>query len=249
MVVFFVVFACLMGAAVGGLYCARLLPRHHLSAASKDVIYAFMNVIALLAAVVLGLLIFAAKTSFDTKDTEWKHASANIILLDRALAHYGPEAAAARELLRAAVARKLAQLESGSWDHRSPSSRILVTGIEEVQDAVRALSPTSDAQQLLKSRALEVSGDVARARWILIENVDSTVPMPFLLVLILWLAFIFFSYGLFAERNATVVSVLVLCALSLAASVYLIFEMDNAMEGPIAISTAPLQRALEHLGQ
>jgi hypothetical protein len=245
-VVFFFVLACLLGAALAGLWAATLLPRHHLSAASKDVIYAFMNVIALLAAVVLGLLIFAAKTSFDTKDTEWKHASANMILLDRVLAHYGPEATGARELLKAAVSRKLAQLEHNPADH---ASALLVAGIEEVQDAVRTLWPTSDAQRLLKSRALEVSGDIARARWILIENVDSTVPMAFLLVLILWLAFIFFSYGLFAERNATVLSVLVLCALSLAGSVYLIFEMDNAMQGPIAISTAPLKRAFEHIGK
>ncbi len=248
MVVFFVVFACLMGAAVGGLYCARLLPRHHLSAASKDVIYAFMNLIALLAAVVLGLLIFAAKTSYDTKDMEWKHASANIILLDRVLAHYGPEAAAARDLLKAAVSRKLAQLESNPAG-QSSGSRPLVAGIEEVQDAVGKLSPTTEAQRLVKSRALDIGGDIAKARWFLMENVDSTVPVAFLAILVFWLAFIFFSYGLFAEGNATVISVLLLCALSLAGSVYLIFEMDNSLEGPISISTAPLKRALEYLGR
>jgi hypothetical protein len=248
-VVFLVVLACLLGAAVGGLYSARLLPQHHLSAATKDVIYAFMNLIALLAAVVLGLLIFAAKTSYDTKDMEWKHASANIVLLDRALAHYGPEAAAARDLLKAAVSRKLAQLESKPAGQLSSGSRPLVAGIEEVQDAVRNLSPTTDAQRLSRSRALDIGGDIAKARWFLIENVDSTVPLAFLAVLVFWLAFIFFSYGLFAERNATVISVLVLCALSLAGSVYLIFEMDNYMQGPISISTAPLKRAIENLGQ
>ena len=48
-IVFFIVFACLLGSALAGLSSARVLPEHHLSAASKDVIYAFMNVIALLA--------------------------------------------------------------------------------------------------------------------------------------------------------------------------------------------------------
>ena len=111
------------------------------------------------------------------------------------------------------------------------------------------LSPTTDAQRLVKSRALDIGGDIAKARGFLMENVDSTVPVAFLAILVFWLAFIFFSYGLFAEGNATVISVLLLCALSLAGSVYLIFEMDNSLEGPISISTAPLKRALEYLGR
>jgi hypothetical protein len=151
-----------------------------------------MNLIALLTAVVLGLLTFAAKTSFDTKDMEWKHASANIVLLDRALAHYGPEAVAARDLLKAAVSRKLAQLESRPAGQSSSAGGPLVAEIEEVQDAVRNFSPTTDAQRLVKSRALDIGGDIAKARWFLIENVDSTVPLAFLAVLVFWLAFIFF---------------------------------------------------------
>ena len=246
-IVFFIVFACLLGSALAGLSSARVLPEHHLSAASKDVIYAFMNVIALLAAVVLGLLIFAAKTSYDTKDTEWKHASANIILLDRVLAQYGPEAAAARDQLRTAVSHKLAELESKQEGRGGGTGRPLVAGIEEVQDTVRKLSPESEAQRLIKARALEVAGDISKARWFLVENVDSTVPIAFLVVLVLWLAFIFFSYGLFAVWNATVISIIVLCALSLAGSVYLIFEMDDSLGGPISISTAPLRRALDYM--
>ncbi len=59
-------------------------------------------------ALVLGLLIASAKNSFDTQRNGLAQLSANIILLDRALAHYGPESKDAREMLRASVADMLA---------------------------------------------------------------------------------------------------------------------------------------------
>src|SRR5690606_41981877 len=109
---FFIVLAVVLSGAGLGLYMATVLPKHHVSEQSKDIVRAFMEVNGLLSAVVLGLLIFSAKTSFDIKDTEWKHASANIVLLDRLLAQYGQETNEARQRLRAAVAAKLAQLET-----------------------------------------------------------------------------------------------------------------------------------------
>lgn len=244
--IFIVVLACLFGAAMLGILSAAALPQRHLNGSSKDVIYAFMNVIALLAAVVLGLLTYAAKTSFDSKDAEWKHAAANIVLLDRVLAHYGPEAKGTRELLREVVSKKLAQLED---TEANTSNKPIIVRLEEVQDDLRALLPASEAQRLVQSRALEISGDIARARWFLVEEVESSVPLAFLLILVLWLMIIFFSYGLFAEKNATVISVIFFCAASLAGSIYLVMDMDDWLEGPISISIAPLSRALEQLGQ
>src|SRR5262245_27919897 len=101
--IFFVVLACLAAATVFGLYLSETSSKAHLDSRSKEVIHGFMGVIAHLIAVVLGLLIFSAKTSFDTKDSEFKHASAKVVLLDRALAHYGPDAQEARDALRSTV--------------------------------------------------------------------------------------------------------------------------------------------------
>ena len=42
----------------------------------------------------------------------------------------------------------------------------------------------------------------------------SSVPLPLLVVLVLWLTIIFVSFGLFAPRNATVVANLFVSALS-----------------------------------
>jgi hypothetical protein len=73
--------------------------------------------------------------------------------------------------------------------------------------------------------------------------------MPFFVILVSWLVIIFFSFGLLAPRNATVIVVLLVCALSAAASLYLIQELDRPYGGLITISSAPLRNALVYLGQ
>jgi hypothetical protein len=247
--VFLVVLACLFGASLLGLYLGRILPREHVSKESKEVVNAFLGVIALLAAVVLGLLTFAAKTSFDTKDMEWRHAAANIIFLDRTLAHYGPETDKARKALGTTVQEKIAELEPADGARPTRTSRSFAIGMERVQEELRALAPATEAQRSIKSRAIDVGVQIAQARWYLLEELDSSMPLPFLIVLVFWLTIIFFYYGLFAPNNALVISLLFLCAVSLSGSIYLILEMDNSLEGPIAISSEPLHRALKELGK
>ena len=68
-------------------------------------------------------------------------------------------------------------------------------------------------------------------------------------VLVFWLAIIFASFGLFAPRNASVTAALLVAALSVAGSVYLILEMDQPYSGLIKISSAPLRAAFQQLGQ
>jgi len=81
------------------------------------------------------------------------------------------------------------------------------------------------------------------------EQSASSIPLPLLSVLVLWLTIIFISFGLFAPRNATVVTSLFVSALSVSCAILLILEMYKPFEGLIQISSAPLRAALAHLGQ
>jgi hypothetical protein len=95
-----------------------------------------------------------------------------------------------------------------------------------------------------------VSGEIAERRWLLVEQRgQSSLPMPFPAMLVSWLVFIFFSFGLFSPHNATVIVVLFFCALSAAGSLCLIQELDRTYAGLIKVSSAPLRDALAHLGQ
>jgi hypothetical protein len=51
-----------------------------------------MGLVGTMCALVLGLLISSAKGNLDIQNMELTQMSANVILLDRVLAHYGPEA-------------------------------------------------------------------------------------------------------------------------------------------------------------
>ena len=79
------------------------LPDHHLDPDSRDVVKLVMGLIATMAALVLSLLIASANTSYDRQSSELKALSVNILLLDRTLELYGPDAKAARDGLRDVV--------------------------------------------------------------------------------------------------------------------------------------------------
>ena len=84
---------------------------------------------------------------------------------------------------------------------------------------------------------------------LLIEQSGSSIPLPFLVLLVLWLAVIFASLGLFAPRNGTVYAVMLVCALSASSAIFLILEMDQPFEGLLEISDAPLRNAVIQLNR
>lgn len=243
-----IVLGCVFGGALLGMALHLILPEHHVSADSKDVIKLGMGLTATMSALVLALLIASAKSSYDAQRNELTQLSANVILLDRVLAHYGPETKAARDLLRRYLTRAFDQI----WPRNSPSAADLEppTALgEQFYDALQALSPQNEVQRSLQAQAQKMSIDLAQTRWLLFEQRGSSIPMPFLVLLVFWVTIIFLSFGLFAPRNATVIATLFLCAVSVSGAIFLILELDRPFGGLIQISGAPLRNAIAHLGK
>src|SRR3954453_15589548 len=109
-----IVFMLVFGSAMLAMAIQPMLPEHHLSAESKDVVKLGVAVIATMSALVVSLMLASAKGSFDTRSREFMQMSADLILLDRLLAHYGPQTKEVRDLLRRSVAEALDR--SGSSD-------------------------------------------------------------------------------------------------------------------------------------
>jgi hypothetical protein len=240
-----IIFAVVFGGALVGMVLRALLPEHHLSQDSRDVVKLGMGLIATMSALVLGLLIASAKSSFDTQKSELGQMAANISLLDRALAHYGPEGKPAREQLRDMTADLLAQTwpESGGGGLPAPG------GHEGLFETVQSLTPKGEAQTSVKAAAVKIMIDIGQERWQLFAQKGSSIPLPFLVVLVFWLAMIFGSFSLFARPNATVVVTLLVCALSVSGAIFLILELDRPFDGMIRISSDPLRNALQQLGR
>ncbi len=239
-----IVFACVFGSALFGMFLRGVLPEQHLSADSKDTVRLGMGMVATMAALILGLLVASAKNFFDTQSSDLTQLSANVILLDRVLAHYGAETKEVRDVLRGAVARTLDLI----W-HQGSQMAPTAAGGEILYDKIQALSPQNDAQRALKAQASSMAIDLGKLRWLMFEQGSASISLPLLAVLIFWLAIVFTSFGLFAPRNATTIAALLVCALSVSGAIFLILELYTPFEGLMQISSAPLRSALAHLGQ
>jgi hypothetical protein len=244
------VFACVFGAAMLGLFIRDALPEHHLSEDSKDVVKLGTALIATMAALVLSLLISSAKSSFDKMDSELVENAARVISLDRALANYGPETRDVRDLLKRSYAERIDLLFPGEKTQTAKEDAAeAVMRWEGIQTKLWELSPQNDVQRGLRSRAVEIAGEISSTRWLLLLQKEESLPMTLLVVLVSWLAIIFATFGLFAPRNATVIAALLVCALSVAGAILLIVEMNSPFTGLMKVSSAPMRAALASLGR
>jgi hypothetical protein len=173
-----IVFACVFGGALLGMLLRNFLPEHHLDPDSRNVVNLGMALIGTMTALVLGLLIASAKSSYDTQE----------------------------------------------------------------------LTPRNDFEHSLQSQALLTAFEIGQTRSLLVEQAGSSIPMPFLVVMVFWLAVIFASFGLFAPRNATVIATLFVCAMSVSGAIFLILELDSPFSCLLQISDAPLRNAITHIG-
>ena len=243
-----IVFACVFGGAMLGMFTRAKLPQHHLSSDSKDVVKLGMGIVATLSALVLGLLIASAKGSYDAQSAELTQMSSKIILLDRLLAHYGPETKETRDLLRASAARILDQM----WSKRPAGSSPVgasSSGAEMLLDRIQELTPKDDRQRSLQAQAQGIVLELGQMRWLHYAQTSTSISMPLLAVLVFWLTTIFISFGLFAPANVTVFVGLLVSALSVSAAILLILELYTPYSGLIQLSSAPLSDALTLLGR
>lgn len=245
-----IAFICVFGGALLGLFLRNILPEPHLRDDSKDAVRTGFAMIATLAALVLGLLISSAKDSLDAMNAAFTQSGAKIIMLDRVLSFYGPETKEVREQLKDVVQSNIERIWSNDKTQKiNMQTSERSKGMELVLDKLRVLTPQNESQRSLHTQALQIGNDLLQSRWLVIEQAQLTLPTTFLVILIFWLTILFMSIGLFSPSNLTVITVLLVCAMSVSCAIFLIEEMSHPFQGTIKVSSAPLVKALEHLGR
>lgn len=243
--------ACICGGALLGFALQRVLPKHHLSKEAQDMIKLAVGVIATSTALVLGLLVSSSKGQFDAMGSRLVQFGANVIILDNTLAEYGPEAKPVRDQLRQSVEETLRRMWPEERTAGGSTMKVIEHGsaIDAVRATLRTLKPVTDEQRASLAQAHQIVNDISRSRWVLIEEAQRGLPPILLGVLVFWLALLFVSFGLFAPRNVTVTLALFVSACSMAAAIFLVLEMNSPLDGLMKISSAPLRKALEFMGQ
>jgi len=233
-------------AAFGGYLRGRL--SSHLDADTKDAVKAAVGLLATLAALLLGLILASAKSSFEGISDEVESAAAKLVLLDDNLRDMGPGADTARELLAQIAASRIDAIWGTSHRHLNrvalAETSATVAGFRR---AIQSARTENESQQRAKARAIDLADEVRQIRFLAQVRESIGIMTPILVLIVFWLGVINLGLNLFAPRNGTVFALNVLCAVSVAAAIFLILEMGQPYSGVFRVSPAPLEAALEQL--
>jgi hypothetical protein len=204
--------------------------------------------VSLIAALVLGLLVATAKGKFDTTAQRTQEFAAKLMLINRELVNFGPEASDARVLLRKYTIAKIAVTWPGEAGPLQPDEPPPWKLLESLEQSLNMLEPHGETQRYEKTAASGAAANLENATWLQVAQESAHVQHPFIVMLILWLFVLFVSFGLFAPRNGLVVAALLVGALALSGAVLLIVDMDLPYEGMFVVSPHPMKLALAQMG-
>jgi hypothetical protein len=245
-----IIFAFIFAGALIGMALRTILPERHLSDESRNMIALSIGIVATMAAITLGFLIEGAKDSFREQRSVLIEMSAKVIFLDEILADYGPETREARAALRVSLERTIDHF----WpkDDSEPAGLGTLDVPATVYDKILSLTPVSGRDISLRDEALTLAYDLAQSRDTLVMAQNRSIPAAFLIslgLLAFWFIAIFFSFGLYAPTNATVVSMLAVSALSVAIALFIIMELNRPFDGVLRMPSQPLVEALNRIGR
>jgi hypothetical protein len=231
----------------GGVLLGRLMVRGSpqvLSAETKDFVRIAVTLMTSMVALLLSLQLSSVKAAFDAQEAQVTQVGAQVVFLDRALAHSGHGSSVARSMLRAIVIdmvrRSWPDTIRGLRPETPPNS-------DAFYDAIERIAPSDASQTFAKSSALGAALDIGKTLRLISQENGSSASLGLLAVEIAWTTGIFFFYGLLAPTHRASVLVLIVSAAAVASAIFLIAEMSSPFSGVIRISSAPLEQALNVL--
>jgi hypothetical protein len=241
-----IAFVAIFSGALIGIFAARALPESHLSNESRNAVTVSAAIVGTLSALVIGLMISTANSSFSTRSREVTKIAVDLVLMNRMMQRYGPDASDVRAKVRTYATAIMQELFAPAGELSEPTEAT-IRMMETTQDSILSLVPTDERQRWLRSQALTLSEGLQEARWLLAEEADSNIPTPFLILLIFWLTLVFASFGLFAPPNTSVIVVLCLCSIAVSGGITMILELDSPSSGLVRISPEPMRKALAEI--
>jgi hypothetical protein len=236
-------FVCLVVAVLLGRVLSGRLPERYLTAETRDTIKLALGLVATMSALLLGLLVSSAKLAYDSQRAQVDELAAKVATLDRVLTLYGDDSATARRELRETVENAVARAwprQPGASSDLRPDAR---SG-DAIYLAVQRFSPSDAAQADLKSKAADLTLELAESRALLVSRALTGVSMPLLVIVLAWLVLILFGFSLLAPRNATATVALTVAAAAVSGAILLMLEFHRPFDGLIQISSDPLVAAI-----
>jgi hypothetical protein len=241
------IFAIVFGGAMAGMALRRALPQEHFGTDAKDTVRLATGLIVTMTGLVLGMLVSSAKTYYDGQKKVVAQMSSQIILLNKLLVDYGPEAKPIRreahEFVEEAVDRIWPKEESELFQLRPKNT------VDKVKADLNQLVPKDERQAAMKAQIESVIRDEQTTYWLMfLESEQTSISIPLLVVVTAWLVAIFVSFGIFAPKNPTVMVTLIVCAIAVSAAIFIIMEMYSPFRGILRISPVAVRDAMSQMG-
>jgi hypothetical protein len=241
-----IVSACLLAAVWIGMWLRRFLSEDHLSPVSRDTVKLAMGVVATMSALLLGLLVNSAKTSYDTTRAEVMQVASKYRLIDHMLTIYGPQAAEVQDKLHSLIEESIRRMWPGHAGLPVPSTH---KEFDSFYVALLNLEAHNDTERILKAQSVSLILDMAQIRSLMQAESTTSISKSMLVVVVVWLVMIFLGFSLIAPPNATANFTLIVSALCAAGAIFLILELDQPFSGLMRISSEPMLNVLRQLGK
>jgi len=248
----FLVAAAMFAAGLLGLVLGRVLPEHHTSGGSREMIVGVVGLLTLLCALVTGLLIWTAYGVYSSQNAQIQALAAKVMQLDLALADYGPDAIPVRAQIRDALGKTIDQIWGASLSDGNFAAANFASAIRNMrgrEKALAALHPATDAQKQALAEANALSDAIAQARMQMSFALTAPVSYPLVLTVVGWVVGLFCGFGLMARATVTSVISLAVGSVAVASAVLLILDLSDPYTGVFRASPAPLEQALAVMGK
>jgi hypothetical protein len=222
----------------------RRVPKHYLTEETKSLVSVSMAVVATISALVLGLLLSNANSSFNAVQGQVTALSAEILRLDQLLRRYGSDTKLAREKLREYAERKRDDLFPNNPAEVHLGNQSTYELLQEVEDLVLAIKPANARDQWWLAQAMTLASKIGDTRFLLAQQIGQGTPKAVLLLLVFWLTLLFASFTLFAPSNLISMATMTLCALAIAGAIGMILELERGFGGVVQVSPQPMNHAV-----
>jgi hypothetical protein len=243
-----VVFA---GGAIG-LVLQRILPETFTTGGPRDMIGAVIGLLTLLSALTMGLLIWTAYGVYAGQNAAIQTLAAKVLQLDLALADYGPDANPERARLRNAVGRAIDEVwgaRESDKDFIAENFAAAVRGLRREEGDLSTLHPLTDAQKQALALGNSIVESVGQARLQMSFALTNPVSYPLIWIVVGWATALFCGFGLMSRGHTMSVLAVLVGAIAVSTSVYMILDLSSPYSGVFRASSAPLEQVLEVMGK
>src|SRR5580700_3743768 len=242
----------MFAAGLLGLFLQHMLPEHHTTGGSRDLIAAVVGLLTLLCALVTGLLIWTAYGVYSGQNTQIQALASKVMQLDFALSDYGPEANPARAQLRDALGKTIDQVWGANVSDSDFAANNFAAAIQNLrarEKVLAALHPSTDEQKQALAAAMSASDALSQARMQMAFALTAPVSYPLVLTVVGWVGCLFCGFGLTSRGTVTSVIALAVGSIAIASAVLLILDLSSPYSGVFRASSAPLEQALAVMGK